>query len=1040
MVRANKITNYVLLPGLWPRLKAFFADGFSFFASTLAVIYQNVGLLPKHHEYLKPENYGRFSIISVISEAGRNLVFKKEHADQIVVYFCILTGLLALIVQIVLMFMAFLSMPALAGALFENFSSALVSHAPTQDIAFVVLDHVFGFMERSGVTGGMGFFNSCIGDPDPLVQCTNILGEPTGMKPSTYPTPMHDAFHGLLYFYSLGIMYIGVIIILYFVITVISETITSGTPFGTRFNRAWAIPRLLVFMALLAPITTTNNNAGINVAQLIVMQVAKYGSNLATNAWLLEFGDTGAGLGRVILGQDKSLIAEPNVPSAASLTQFMSTVKMCMLAHKIVHGLEVHPYIVRAPNDDTDNVLLHTGQTVPRNEMGGTTEDFLSFYDDPNLIEEVTLFDGSTQDYPVFEKAVIFSRYETVVVRFGHRNPTVLVDITNPTGIDGLAGKQPTFLYPNNRLDSYEEYWAYVQPTCGELHFKINSVDPYVIGQNITGPFVFGIQDNYFQAIYDYLGNVETASDYTVPCMLNAILPYDTNHDCVGLPYEIGDPLSDPADPDDGDIFVIDEQTQWLSAVAARADLEYFDALNNEYIRGISSDWQSYGNVTGTPYIYENIETAIDDPNYISNANMTNLLRERGWAGAALWYNKIAEINGNVAAAVMNQPIIFKYPKLMEDIAEQHKRVSPNTDPDDRFNPRLPTGKLASLTRPGDHYIAAALYANYSVWQGANVQETVFTRARGNIFLDIINTIFGTSGLMDLLANDGTHPLAMMSSLGKQMVDASIFKLFIGVVGQTVGSLVAKYFVAGQFLEIGGDIATTLALATIGVGFILYYVLPILPFIYFFFAFGGWIKSIFEAVVAMPLWALAHIKIDGEGLPGPLATNGYFLLFEILLRPILIIFGFIASMSLYVAFVDVLHEVYPTLTLAASGFDIRKEMTTPTAVLEPNMTSMSFWRSPLDELFYTILYAVIVYMIGLSCFKLIDQIPNNIMRWMGVTVKTFTETAGDPASQLTSNIYRSSNLMNAQINMMINRIKGKGVDGDPITDAQIINQ
>ncbi|MBI1301666.1 MAG: DotA/TraY family protein [Alphaproteobacteria bacterium] len=1039
MVSANKITNYVLMPGILPRLKAFFGDGFSFFASVLAVIYQNIGLLPRHHEYLRPESYGRFSIISVVSEAGRNLVFERKYADKIFIYFCILIGLLALVVQVILLFLAFLSLPAVASPLFENFSSALTGHAPTQDIAFVVLDHVFGFMERSGDVGGTSFFGSCMGDPNPLVQCTNILGQPIDLKPPSFPTPMHDALHGLLYFYSLGIMYIGVIIILYFVLTIIAETISSGTPFGTRFNRAWAIPRLLAFMALLAPITTTNNNAGINVAQLIVMQVAKYGSNLATNAWLLEFGDTGAGLGRVILGQDRSLLAEPNVPSAVGLTQFMSTVKMCMLAHKIIHGLEVHPYIVRPPIDDTNNVTLHTGQVVPRNEMGGTTEDYLSFYDDVNLLDSVTLFDGSNDNYPVFERAVIFSRYDTVVVRFGHRNPTVINDTTNPTGIDGLVGKSPTFLYPNNRFDSYEEHWAYVQPTCGELHFKINSVDPYVIGQNIAGPFIFGIQDNYFQAIYDYLGRVETASDWTVPCMLNAILPYDTNHDCVDLPYNVGDPLSSPTNPFD-DIFVIDEETQWLTAVAARADLEFFDALNNEYIKGIGSDWQSYGDPTGTPYIYQNIETAIDDPGYISNANMTNLLRERGWAGAALWYNKIAEINGNVAAAVINQPIIFKYPKVMEDIAEQHKRISPNVDPDDRFNPRLPSGELAKLTRPGDQYIAAALYANFSVWQNANVQETVFTRSKSNIFLDMINTIFGTSGLMDLIANKGTHPLAMMSALGKQMVDASMFNLFIGVVGQTVGSLIANQFVGGEFLNVGGEVATTIAFATIGVGFILYYVLPILPFIYFFFGFGGWVKSIFEAVVAMPLWALAHIKIDGEGLPGPLATNGYFLLFEIFLRPILVIFGFVASMSLYVAFVDVLHDIYPTLTLATAGFDFRKEIASPTQLLEPNMTSISFWRNPVDQLFYTVLYAIIVYVIGLSCFKLIDQVPNNIMRWMGITVKTFTETAGDPASQLTGNIYRSSNMMNAQVNVLINRMKGRNVDGDPITDSQIINQ
>ena len=83
-----------------------------------------------------------------------------------------------------------------------------------------------------------------------------------------------------------------------------------------------------------------------------------------------------------------------------------------------------------------------------------------------------------------------------------------------------------------------------------------------------------------------------------------------------------------------------------------------------------------------------------------------------------------------------------------------------------------------------------------------------------------------------------------------------------------------------------------------------------MPFLFFFFAVGTWVKTIFEAMVGVPLWALAHIKIDGEGLPGDAAGSGYFMILEILLRPIMVIFGLIAAMIIFVTQVRILHLIW----------------------------------------------------------------------------------------------------------------------------------
>ena len=85
-------------------------------------------------------------------------------------------------------------------------------------------------------------------------------------------------------------------------------------------------------------------------------------------------------------------------------------------------------------------------------------------------------------------------------------------------------------------------------------------------------------------------------------------------------------------------------------------------------------------------------------------------------------------------------------------------------------------------------------------------------------------------------------------------------------------------------------------------------------------------------MVGLPLWAIAHLRIDGEGLPGPAAMNGYFLVFEIFVRPILIIFGMIAAVSIFAAQVDVLNVIWKIVSSNLVGHDPNVGAVPPPAV------------------------------------------------------------------------------------------------------------
>jgi hypothetical protein len=76
-----------------------------------------------------------------------------------------------------------------------------------------------------------------------------------------------------------------------------------------------------------------------------------------------------------------------------------------------------------------------------------------------------------------------------------------------------------------------------------------------------------------------------------------------------------------------------------------------------------------------------------------------------------------------------------------------------------------------------------------------------------------------------------------------------------------------------------------------------------------------------------------------------------------------------------------------------SGFDVAGAATATAG----SLGSLAYLRGHMEQLLFTVLYIVIVYMIGLGCFKMIDQVPANVLRWMGASINTFAATAREDA-------------------------------------------
>jgi conjugal transfer/type IV secretion protein DotA/TraY len=266
-----------------------------------------------------------------------------------------------------------------------------------------------------------------------------------------------------------------------------------------------------------------------------------------------------------------------------------------------------------------------------------------------------------------------------------------------------------------------------------------------------------------------------------------------------------------------------------------------------------------------------------------------------------------------------------------------------------------------------------------------------------------MNALFGTGPLFEMRNEVDVNPLIQMTALGKSIIDAAFFNILAGGAIEVAGGVLQNldgWQKFGAGLNTMGDAWFVVAMIGLGIGLILYYVVPFLPFIYFFFSVIKWLQSIFEAMIGMPMWALAHLRINGDGIPPEAAENGYYLLFEIFLRPTLTIFGLVASFIIFTGMVYAINDVFDLLTVNLTGYS---PPSTGSMVVD-----LELKRGTIDQFFYSVMYVILVYITATMSFKLIDMIPAQILRWAGSGAKNIIDEAVDPVPGMIRSVYVGS--------------------------------
>lgn len=950
-VSAGSALSYATMPGIFPRLRDLLFSGFGPVTHLLAIVCFMAGLLPKNHPCFLPDQRDQYGLMRVLAAASSGFEFKWKNIDKIIIFSMIICGTVIMWLYIAAAILFIMTSPSFAG----GFTAMFQTGQPSNDIAFMMLDKVIGLP---------GIFNSSVSQSAP------------------FPSPFHMGLHELFRFYSMAVFFIALIIFLYHLIDWVLEITQTGkvtehlsdTDDDGVHHFSWLPIRFVFCFGLLIPF-----GYGFNSGQWITLYTAKYASGLATNAWIAYNTKTGA---NPVGDENVRLIAKPPIQDNSGLIKALFLLNSCrritLLTEFNPKADQAYPYIVNGSKSkslftyrDKGGIVTEAGfmEKPDYDNPGGSTPYNASL---PKIAA------GDPGDH--FIQILKFSDYHDIKMVIGTFDP--------------------------DEPDKYKQYPGKILPTCGEITIPVTSLtgeglfaaegylfavmqtmfEVYRPGANVSTSDP--IEDMWLALTREYLissGSVKNGRNLLEMSDAKFQKSYGGNIELMGL---INEPV-----PSSYWKLMMDDYFRYAFKIPAYTAYDFLADSNEAFSDQTVDPKKLYVHRTAAAF------SSVGKENPLL---MTTGILRYGWGGAGLWYNKLAEKNGALYSAVAGVPIITKFPMVMEQIKSQREKTDNQISGGycEKFNPRK--SGTSSVHQPNEknqfaveqatalHSFCIKLFENQALSQ----EGVTRTTAPANVFEKNIQMFFSEFQFFNNVDNKEVNPMAQLTSVGRLLIDKAILGVTVAAVSYAAGG--AAHMAAGtdkaaEALAKGkgliGNMSMTLALIGLSSGFVLYYMLPIMPFIYFFFAVGRWVKVVFEALVGIPLWALAHMRVGGPGLPGSSAIAGYFLLLEIFIRPILTVFSLVISFALFSALTVALNTVFTLISVNLFG-NVDPSMI-GTLSSAQQLYYVSFARGIVDQFFLSVFYIFLVYTIGIGCFKLIDLVPDNIMRWSGSAAQSF---------------------------------------------------
>ncbi len=282
-----------------------------------------------------------------------------------------------------------------------------------------------------------------------------------------------------------------------------------------------------------------------------------------------------------------------------------------------------------------------------------------------------------------------------------------------------------------------------------------------------------------------------------------------------------------------------------------------------------------------------------------------------GWASSSFYYWTLNNINASAQASMKMLHPKVNMPNL--------QYIGMGTA--SYIEPTLKTAfAVINHYESSNSYLGAATLAataggtsGKSSWLGGKVLNVVSSLDSGNPLANMMSTGHSIVTAGELIAAGGGVMAGVANgvAIAAPVVGAGAGAL-VPIGGETGGTEIAGEaaggaaggWMAGMMASKGarfaanaadtlGKLAIPIGLGLVVEGAIIAYVIPAIPGAIMTMAVIGWLFLVMELIVAAPLWAAAHAYAEGEGFAPQQAMYGYGAAIGIVMRPVLLTFGFV---------------------------------------------------------------------------------------------------------------------------------------------------
>lgn len=344
------------------------------------------------------------------------------------------------------------------------------------------------------------------------------------------------------------------------------------------------------------------------------------------------------------------------------------------------------------------------------------------------------------------------------------------------------------------------------------------------------------------------------------------------------------------------------------------------------------------------------------------NASVVKGMQDDGWAMAGIYYMAIVRAQDEITRAISQTPAsasgeLWGTGKVATDI--------------------MTTGGVAGATinaaansfvNSGDRGASLARARNIVKQSNSGATsrvEAIADDAAGESWVMKVVSWFMNDDMTFLgnsqFAQQGQNPIIMAKNLGENMTAGAWTALGIGGSILALSGMDVLGTGIGDWATVFTPVLFALFAMFVVPGATLSTYIPMIPYILWIGVVIGWIILVVEAVIAAPIWAVAHMAPDGDGVVGR-GGQGYMLVLSLTLRPPLMILGLACSIAL----------------MKPIGYFINSTFLGAFAIgVNPGPFALT------QAIAGCVLYTIVMISVIHRVFTLIHVVPDRILRWIG---------------------------------------------------------